>query len=117
MNDKFILMNKEKELLIYLEQYVFHAMPKNEKILRDNINSEMYEIIKNTARISVNKGNIKAKYINDIKVNIILLDFYIGILNSKNYIINKRFLSSIKKLDEIRKILSGFDKGINDESL
>ena len=117
MNEKFILMGKEKELLIYLEQYVFHAIPKNEKVLRDNIASEIYETIKNTARISVNKGNVRLKYINDIKVNVIMLDFYIGLLNSKEYIINKRFLSCIKKLEEIRRIISGFERGTNAECL
>lgn len=109
MNDKFILMGKEKALLIYLEQYVFHSLPKNEKVLRDNITNEIYEMIKNTARVSINKGNIRNKYINDIKVNIIMLDMYLGMLNSKKYIINKRFLSSIRKLEEIRRILSGLE--------
>ena len=117
MNEKFILMGKEKELLIYLEQYVFHAMPKNEKVLRDNITIEIYEMIKNTARISVNKGNVRLKYINDIKVNVIMLDFYIGLLNSKEYIINKRFLSCIKKLEEIRRIVGGLERGTNAECL
>lgn len=114
MNDKFILMGKEKELLIYLEQYVFHSLPKNEKVLRDNITNEIYEMIKNTARVSINKGNIRNKYINDIKVNIIMLDMYLGILNSKKYIINKRFLSSIRKLEEIRRILSGLENSNNE---
>ena len=117
MNEKFILMGKEKELLIYLEQYVFHSLPKNEKVLRDNITIEMYEMMKNTARISVNKGNVRLKYINDIKVNIIMIDFYIGVLNSKEYIINKRFLSSVKKLEEIRRIVGGLERGNNNESL
>lgn len=114
MNDKFILMGKEKELLIYLEQYVFHSLPKNEKVLRDNITNEIYEMIKNTARVSINKGNIRNKYINDIKVNIIMLDMYLGMLNSKKYIINKRFLSSIRKLEEIRRILSGLENSNNE---
>lgn len=114
MNDKFIIMNKEKELLIYLEQYVFHCLPKNEKVLRDNMESEIFELIKNTARVSVNKGNVRAKYINDIKVNIVMLDFYLGIINTKKYIIKKRFLSCIKKLDEIRRITSGFERGDNE---
>ena len=30
MNDRFILINKEKALLIYLEQYILVSMPKNE---------------------------------------------------------------------------------------
>lgn len=117
MNDKFILMGKEKELLIYLEQYVFHEIPKNEKVLRDNLTSEIYEIIKNTARISVNKGNIRLKYINEIKVNIMMIDFYLGIIKIKKYIINKRFLSSIKKLEEVRRIVSGLEQGVDEECL
>lgn len=109
MSNKFILMNKEKELLIYLEQYILNTLPKNDKVLRDNLTNEIYDIIKNTARVSINRGNIRLKYINDIKVNIIMIDFYIGILYSKNLIIKKRFLSCIKKIEEIRRILSGVE--------
>ena len=109
MSNKFILMNKEKELLIYLEQYILNTLPKNDKVLRDNLTNEIYDIIKNTARVSINRGNIRLKYINDIKVNIIMIDFYIGILYSKKLIIKKRFLSCIKKIEEIRRILYGVE--------
>ena len=76
MSDKFILMGKEKELLVYLEQYVLNSLPKNEKVLRDNLTLEMYETIKNTAKVSMNKGNVRQKYLNDVKVNIVMIDFY-----------------------------------------
>ena len=74
----------------------------------------MYEVIKNTAKVSINKGNVKKKYLNEVKVNIMMIDFYIGILYSKNLVIKKRFLSCLKKLEEIRKILSGVENSIND---
>lgn len=95
---------------MYIEQYIIHNIPKTEKVLRDNLSYEIYDIIKNTARVSVNKGNIKNKYINDIKVNIIMLDLYFEIIFTKKYIIKKRFLSCIKKLDEIRRIVIGIEK-------
>ena len=95
MSDKFILMGKEKELLIYLEQYILNSLPKNEKVLRDNLTLEVYELIKNTAKITINKGNIRQKSLNDTKVNIIMIDFYIDVIFSKNLIIKKRFLSCI----------------------
>ena len=101
MSDKFILMGKEKELLVYLEQYVLNSLPKNEKVLRDNLTLEMYETIKNTAKVSMNKGNVRQKYLNDVKVNIVMIDFYIGVAYSKNLVIKKRFLSCIKKIEEI----------------
>ena len=113
MSDKFILLGKEKELLIYLEQYVLNTFPKNEKVLRDNLTLEIYEAIKNTARISINKGNVRQKYLNDIKVNIVMIDFYIGVVYSKNLVIKKRFLSCIRKIDEIRKILNGVENSYN----
>ena len=113
MNDKFILLGKEKELLIYLEQYVLNTFPKNEKVLRDNLTLEIYEAIKNTARISINKGNVRQKYLNDIKVNIVMIDFYIGVVYSKNLVIKKRFLSCIRKIDEIRKILNVVENSYN----
>ena len=117
MSDKFILMSKEKGLLIYLEQYVLNNLPKNEKVLRDSLTIEIYECIKNTARVSVNKGNVRQKYLNDVKVNIIMIDFYIGTMYDKKLIIKKRFLSCIKKLDEIRRILSGVENSINEKNI
>lgn len=113
MSDKFILMGKEKELLMYLEQYILNSLPKNEKVLRDNLTLEVYELIKNTAKITINKGNIRQKSLNDTKVNIIMIDFYIDVIFSKNLIIKKRFLSCIKKIEEIRKILSGVENSLN----
>ena len=113
MRDKFILMGKEKELLVYLEQYVLNSLPKNEKVLRDNLTLEMYETIKNTDKVSMNKGNVRQKYLNDVKVNIVMIDFYIGVAYSKNLVIKKRFLSCIKKIEEIRKILSGVENSCN----
>lgn len=92
MSDKFILMGKEKELLMYLEQYILNSLPKNEKVLRDNLTLEVYELIKNTAKITINKGNIRQKSLNDTKVNIIMIDFYIDVMFSKNLIIKKIFI-------------------------
>ena len=113
MSDKFILMGKEKELLVYLEQYVLNSLPKNEKVLRDSLTLEMYETIKNTAKVSMNKGNVRQKYLNDVKVNIVMIDFYIGVAYYKNLVIKKKFLSYIKKIEEIRKILSGVENSCN----
>ncbi len=71
------------------------------------------EKIKNTAKVSMNKGNVRQKYLNDVKVNIVMIDFYIGVAYSKNLVIKKRFLSCIKKIEEIRKILSGVENSCN----
>lgn len=109
MNDKFILLGKEKAFLVYFEQYIVPSFPKNEKQLRTKIIDEYYEMIKNTTKVSVNKGNIRQKYINDIKSNIMMIDFYLEVIFTKKLIIKKRFLSCVKMLGEIRNIIYSLD--------
>lgn len=114
MNDKFILMNKEKALLIYMEKYILPTIPKNEISLKIKLNDETYKMIENTIRANVNKGNIRNKYINEVKVNIMMIDFLLGILYEKEIIIKKRFLSIIKKLTEVKNIT--YSLGLQNES-
>lgn len=105
MNDRFILLNKEKAFLIYFEKYVLPSIPKNETTIKIKIIDESYKLIENTIRFNVNKGNIRNKYLNETKVNINMLDFYLGIIYSKKLIIKKRFLSSIRVITEIKNII------------
>ncbi len=114
MNDKFILMNKEKALLLYMEKYIFPALPKNETSIKIKLNDEVYKMIENTIRANVNKGNIRNKYINEIKVNIMMIDFLIGNIYSKELIIKKRYLSTLRIITDIKNIT--YSLGNNNES-
>lgn len=105
MNNKFILLDKEKEMLLYMETYILSSIPKTYKTLRQKTSDELYELIKNTTKVSINKGNIKNKYLNEIKANIITLDFYLNCIYTKKIIINKRYLSCIRILTEIKNIV------------
>ena len=109
MNDKFILLNKEKALLIYYEQYVLPTFPKNETSIKIKLSDEIYKLIENTIRVNVNKGNIRNKYINETKVNVMMIDFYLSTVYAKQIIIKKRFLSCIRTLTEIRNIIYSLD--------
>lgn len=110
MNDKFILLNKEKALLVYYEHYVIPALPKTETTIKIKLSDELYKLIENTIRINVNKGNIRNKYINEVKVNIMLIDFYLSTIYTKKIIIKKRFLSCIRLLTEIKNIVYSLEQ-------
>lgn len=110
MNDKFIILNKEKYLLNYLDTYVISTIPKNYIALKIKLNDEIYKLIENTIRFNINKGNIRNKYLNEAKVNVYLIDFYLSNIFEKELIIKKRFLSSIRILNEIKNILSSLEK-------
>ncbi len=113
MNNKFILINKEQQLLIYLEKYILTNIPKNEITIKIKLNDEIYKLIENTIRFNINIGNIKNKYINETKVNIMLIDFYLNIIYSKELCIKKRYLNSIKILTEIKNIIYSISNNEN----
>lgn len=110
MNDKFIVLGKEKAMLLYLDKYVFSSYPKNETSIKIRLNDEMYKLIENTIRVNLNKGNVRAKYLTEVKLNIMMIDFYLNVTFDKEIIIKKRFLSCIRMLTEIRNIIYSLER-------
>ena len=113
--EKFKLLNKEKELYLYIEQYVYNQFPKSEKVLRDSVMKELYSMIKNTSYISVHRGNIRYKYVKEVKSNVIMLDFYFSCLLDKDIVEKKRFLKCVNRLLELNKILNALENN-NEET-
>ena len=109
MNDKFIVLGKEKSFLAYLDKYVFSSYPKNETSLKIKLNDEIYKLIENTMRVNLNKGNIRSKYIKEVKLNIMMIDFLLDVTFEKEIIIKKRFLSCLRMLTEIKNIIYSLD--------
>lgn len=110
MNNKFILINKERELLIYIEKYFFSSLPKSEKHIKDKLYEQLFLLIENTLSFNHNKGNIRKKYINSTKINISMIDFLINALYEKDIIKKRRLLSAIRILSEVKNIVYGIDE-------
>lgn len=77
MND-FIILNKIKWLLMYSDKYVFNTFSKVHTSIKIKLQDNLYNLLENCIRANVNKGNIRSKYQNEMLVNVILLDFYVG---------------------------------------
>lgn len=103
--NNFIILDKEKYLIKYVEQFVFASFPKSDLGLKIKIESNMYDLIENTVRANINVGNIRNKYKKEVLVNLSLLDFYFGIIYDKKIIIKKRFLTLVRILTEINKMV------------
>lgn len=54
------------------------------------------------------KGNIRMKYITELRVNLSLLDYLFDEINNISCVKNKRILSSINKLSDIKNIIYGW---------
>lgn len=103
MND-FIILNKIKWLLMYSDKYVFNTFSKVHTSIKIKLQDNLYNLLENCIRANVNKGNIRSKYQNEMLVNVILLDFYVGEALEKKIIKKNRFNSFVNVINEIRKM-------------
>lgn len=72
------------------------------------IQDNLYDLMENLIKSSVNVGNIRSKYLKEMLFNIYLLDLYIGISLKKKIIKKKRFNSFINSLNELRKMINSW---------
>lgn len=107
MND-FTIYCKSKDLIKYVDLYVFSSFPKHKLSLKIKFEEQMYGLLQNVTKANFNKGNIRQKYIVDCLVNLSLMDTYISYIYEYNIILKKRFLSIVNKLDLLRRLIVGW---------
>lgn len=106
--EDFKLLNKSKMLLKYLEEYVLVNIPKVHSSYRVGLENNIIDLNSNIIRANINVGNIRNKYQKEILVNIAMIDLYLDLILDINVINKKRFMSSIRMLNEIRKMTNGW---------
>lgn len=92
----------------YVRKYILSNVPniyKNDKI---HLSDEIYYLIKNMFYATYNKGNIRMKYLVELKVNISLIDMLLGNINSYNCVGNKYINTAISKLNDVKNIVYGW---------
>lgn len=102
--EDFKLLNKSKMLLKYLEEYVLVNIPKVHSSYRVGLENNIIDLNSNIIRANINVVNIRNKYQKEILVNIAMIDLYLDLILDINVINKKRFMSSIRMLNEIRKM-------------
>ena len=106
--EDFKLLNKSKMLLKYLEEYVLVNIPKVHSSYRVGLENNIIDLNSNIIRANINVVNIRNKYQKEILVNIAMIDLYLDLILDINVINKKRFMSSIRILNEIRKMTNGW---------
>lgn len=106
--NEFILLSKIKWLINYSDKYILSNFPKVHISLKIKLQDNLYDLLENTIRANVNKGNIRNKYQKEILVNLSILDYYIGLMLERTIIKKNRFNSFINALLDIRKITYGW---------
>ena len=104
--NNFIIYNKVQWLINYSDTYILNSFSKVHNSIKVRLQDNLYGLLDNLIRSSVNVGNIRSKYLKEMLVNIYLLDLYIGISLEKKIIKKKRFNSFINSLNELKKMIN-----------
>lgn len=95
-------------LLKYLEEYVLVNIPKVHSSYRLGLENNVIDLNANIIRANINTGSIRTKYQKEVLVNIAMIDLYLDLILDINVINKKKFMSSIKMLNEIRKMTNSW---------
>lgn len=95
-------------LLKYLEEYVLVNIPKVHSSYRVGLENNIIELNCNIIRTNINTGSIRNKYQKEVLVNIAMIDLYLDLILDINVINKKKFISSIRMLNEIRKMTNSW---------
>ena len=106
--NNFIIYNKVQWLINYSDTYILNSFSKVHNSIKVRLQDNLYGLMDNLIRSSVNVGNIRSKYLKEMLVNIYLLDLYIGISLEKKIIKKKRFNSFVNSLNELKKMINSW---------
>lgn len=96
-----------EELINYSEQYILSSFPKTESSIKIKFTDNLYLLLENVIRANVNIGRIRNKYQRELLVNINYLDYFIEVIKKKDIISGKRYITFIKKLCLLKKLVNG----------
>ena len=105
-NYDFQLLNKTMNTNEYIGE-LLESFPRKETILKNHMESTMYDLIQLIHYINVSTGRIKEKYLKDFVVKLSMLDYYTLVSYQKKYISKHKREVIGRFLEEIRKISYG----------
>lgn len=105
-NYDFQLLNKTMKTNEYIGE-LLESFPRKETILKNHMESTMYDLIELIHYINVSTGRIKEKYLKDFVVKLSMLDYYTLVSYQKKYISKHKREVIGRFLEEIRKISYG----------
>lgn len=106
--NEFVLYNKIKDFNNYIRYYVANNIPSVHRDIRIHLLDECYNLNSLLFYSVYNKGNIRCKYLIDLRVKISLIDLLINDLKELKIIKNKTLVSAISKLATIKNIVYGW---------
>ncbi len=113
-NKQYRLYSKILDFNHYVRTYIVNTIPSVHRDLRIHLLDEFFLLTKNLFYATYNKGNIRMKYLIEIKVNLSIIDMLITEISNLQCMKKTSFHASINKLSDIKNIIYGWV--LNEES-
>lgn len=112
-DNKFLTLIPKCEIYLEYMINVLNKLPRIEKFnIGNNFKNAMYEMLANIVYLSKVDNRYRLHYCNLIDSQILIQRIYIRVMYKNRYIDEKKYIYSIKLLDEIGRILGGYIKSI-----
>ena len=114
MNTNFNILNKTKKIHEYINKLIVN-FPKKEYILKNNIETSMYEMIRSIFSCNIQDSfRIREKYLKDFLIELSMLNYYMEISYQKKYISKRQSDVVGRAFIELRKMLYGVIRNESD---
>ncbi len=113
-NSDFNLYNEVIKYERYIRKYVSNEIPAVHRDLRIHLMDECYNLAKDMFSAVYNRGNIRMKYLINIRVDISLIDMLLTEIKNLKCQKDKYIVTCISKLEDIKIIIYGWIR--NEES-
>ena len=104
----FTIYNKVKDFNSYVRFNIANNIPSIYRDMRIHLLDECYNLISLLFGAIYSKGNIRLKYLNDIKVKLSLIDYLFSEFRDNRIIKDKTLNVAISKLATIKNIIYGW---------
>jgi len=74
-NQEFILYNKTRDFNSYIRLNIANSIPSIYRDIRIHLLDECYSLVSLLFGAIYNKGNIRMKYLNDMRIKLSLIDY------------------------------------------
>ena len=111
-NDKksqeFVLYNKSRDFNNYIRTNIANSIPSIYRDIRIHLLDECYEFVSLLFGAIYNKGNIRMKYLNDMRIKLSLIDYLIIEIQEYKIVKDKTLNVAISKLATIKNMVYGW---------
>lgn len=115
-SSNFQIENKIGEFNTYIRKYIIPAIPKVHTNLKIKLEDESFNMIRCMYSAIWTKGNIKSKNITEILIGISVIDYLIENIKELKFVSSARIINSISLLTDIKILVQGWKKSVENES-